>query len=350
MSESDFGDKSGVSSARGYDYQKLIATYYLIVKEAREIEYEADGEDFTIINENPNRDSVEYIQAKCLSTGAFTLSDFSRDVFPQFWSAYTKAVSEHPSKGIYCTLITNVAPDIKLKKFMDGCNHIHDKGLTLTEFESSIKIASRMYLSMKRSKPNDQFLKFLWGLNFLSTVTIDYTKEKIVNYISSCGISQPRQKLALVMDRISEIGQGRITRRQIEEIIGNLTQIKQESDKSIYSEDRINKIKLNLETVKSEYGTEAETPDQESIFRDMTTPIEKASTFVMHQLKVKGSISDSFSEFQESYEIVLSDNQKAKEEAQIIAGLKSELWIHEKRYTQRISSIQKTARVFGIGL
>lgn len=345
MSGSDFGDKSGVSSVKGYDYQKLIAAYYLIVKETREIEYEADGEDITIINEDANRDSIEYIQAKWLSTGAYTLSNFSRDVFPQFWSVHTGAVSKYIGKGLYYTLITNVVPDIKLKKFMDGCEHIRNRGLTLSEFESAIKFADHTYQSMRHDKPNDQFLKFLWGLKFLQNFTPDYIKEKIINYILNCGISNPAQKLTLIMGRISEVGQGRITRRQIEEITGNLTPISQEPVRPIYSNDQINKIRLDLEIVKSTYGTESEMPDFEGIFRDMTTPIERASMFVTHQLNMTSGICS-----QEAQEIILSDKEKAKEEARLIAKLKGDLWLSEKRYLQRICSIQKTARDLGLEL
>lgn len=349
---SDFGDKSGVSSAKGYDYQRLIAAYYLIVKKAREIEYEADGEDITIINEDPNRDSIEYIQAKCKSTGSFTLAMFKKDVFPQFWNAFSKASEKNPDKAIRCTLFTNVAWDLTLKKFINGCKLIYERGLTLNDFERSMKIADRTYHSMKGNKDRDQFLRFLWGLKMEKTFPPDHVKEKISSYMSSCGISEPRLKLALVINHISEIGQGRITRRQIEDLVDNkLTPLREASDKPIYSEAQIGKILSGLETVKSKYRTEKELPDKEFIYRSMTSPVEKASKLFINQLEEKGRTSDSSTtELQEACEIILSDAQKAKEEAQTVAGLKSELYIHEIGYTQRISSMRKTARDFGIEL
>lgn len=350
MSDSDFGEKSGVASSKGYDYQKLIATYYLIVYEAREIEYEADGEDITIINEDSNRNSVEYIQAKCKSTGAFTLSDFYQKVFQQFWHAYSNAVSEHSDKGIYCTLVTNVAWDNKLKKFMDGCRLVRERGYTLNNFRSYMKIAERQYNLMKGNKPNEQFWRFLWGLKMLHTFPPEHVKDKIINYMISCGISEPRSKLAQVINYISELGQGRITRRQIENIAGNLTPIKEVSDNPIYSEVQINKILSELKIAKSNYETKEEIPDQERIFRDLTSPVEKASKLIIHRLEEKSRTSDTSPEFQEAREIIISDAEKAREEAQTIASLRSELWIHEKKYTQRISSMQQTAKDFGIGL
>ncbi len=349
---SDFGDKSGVSSARGYNYQKLVAAYYLIVKEAREIEYEADGEDITIINEDPNRDGIEYIQAKCISAGAFTLSEFSKKVFPQFWSAYTKALKEHSGKGIFCTLVTNVAWDNKLKKFMDGCRLMHERGFTLTDFERHMKIADRIYHSMKGSKPNEQFWRYLWGMKMLPMFPSDHVKDKIINYMTSCGVSEPRSKLALIINHISEVGQGRITRRQIEDILGsNLTPIEEKSDKHIYTDAQIKKILSTLEAAKSKYATEKETPDQESIYRAMASPVERTSELLIYKLGEKSRTSDYSSlELQEAHEIILSDTKKAKEEAQTVASLKSELWLHEMKYGQRISSMKKTAKDFGINL
>ena len=343
---SDFGDKSGAYSSKGYDYQRLIAAYYLIVKKAREIEYEVDGEDILIINEDSNRDSLEYIQAKCKSTGSFSLSEFSNTVFPQFWDAYSGALSNYADKGIYCTLITNVAWSLDLKKFTNACANLRERGLMINQFEHST--LKRKFDSMKRGKDAEQFRKFLWGLKMIHTFPPDHVKDKIIDYMASCGASEPRSKLGQVIYHISEIGQGRITRRQIEDIVGNdLIKIEESSDNHSYSQAQVGEILTNLETAKSKYGTEEEFPDKERIYRDMTYPVDQASNVIQYQLEEKGRASDFPSEeTQEAYEITLSDAEKAREEAQTIASQRVELWLHETRYTQRISSMQKNCKRF----
>lgn len=347
---SDFGDKSGVYSSKGYDYQRLIAAYYLIVKKAREIEYEVDGEDILIINEDPNRDSLEYIQAKCKSTGSFSISEFSTNVFPQFWDAYSKALINYADKAIYCTLIINVAWSLDLKQFTNACANLRERGLMISQFEHST--LKRKFDSMKRGKDAEQFRKFLWGLKMIHTFPPDHVRDKIIDYMASCGVSEPRSKLGQVIYHISEIGQGRITRRQIEGIVGNdLIKIEESSDNHSYSQTQIGEILTNLETAKSKYGTEEEFPDEERIYRDMTYPVDQASKVIQYQLEEKGRASDFPSEeTQEAYEITLSDTEKAREEAQTIASQRLELWVHETRYTQRISSMQKTANDFGINI
>lgn len=343
---SDFGDKSGVSSARGYDYQKLIAAYYLIVKGAREIEYEVDGEDILIINEDPNRDSLEYIQAKCESTGTFTLSDFSRNVFPQFWHAFSDAIEQYPEKAIYCTLITSVTWQHDLKRFMTNCKKVRERGLTLREFEHpAIK---RQFDSMKSGK--EDFGRFLWGLGLVHTFPPNHVKDKILSYMANCGVLQTRSKLAQVINFISEIGQGRITRRQIEELLSNnLIPTTEPSDKYTYSESQINKILSELETTKSKYLTGGELPDEEETYREMTEPVDKASR-VIHNLLDKIVLNTEYSskEIETLDKIILSDTEKAREEAQTIARLRSELWISKTRFTKRISSMQRTAEDFGL--
>lgn len=347
---SDFGDKSGAYSSKGYDYQRLIATYYLIVKEAREIEYEVDGEDVLIINEDPNRDSLEYIQAKCKSTGSFSLSGFSTQVFPQFWDAYSKALINYADKAIYCTLITSVAWDLKLKMLMNACINLRERGLTLSQIEPTA--LKRQFDSMKRGKDIEQFGRFLWGLGMIHTFPPDHVKGKIIDYMTSCGVSEPRSKLEQVISHISEIGQGRITRRQIEGIVGNnLIKIEESSDNHSYSQIQIGEILTNLEAAKSKYGTKEEVPDEGGLCRNMAYPVDQASKVIQYQLEEKGRTSDFPSEeIQEAYEITLSDAEKAREEAHTIASIRWELWSHETRYTQRISSMQKTANAFGINI
>jgi len=349
---SDFGDKSGVYSSEGYEYQRLIAAYYLIVEEAREIEYEADGEDVLIINEGPNRDSLEYIQVKHINAGSFTLSKFTKEVFPQFWIAFSDALTTYHDKGIYCTLVTNVAWHHTLKRLIEGCKHIHNRGITLLEFEKSMNPVKRAYDSMKSGKNNDEFRRFLWGLDLAHSFTLEHVKDKMLSYMKSCGISEPRKKLALITNYISDIGQGRITRRQIEDIINsNLAPIERASDEPIYSEVQVSKILSDLGRAKSEYMTEEEFPDDKRIYRDMTHPVDQASKVIQYQLGEKSRTSDfSSEEIQVAREIILSDAEKAREEAQTIASLRWELWSHKTRYTQRISSMQKTANDFGINI
>ena len=48
------------------------------------------------------------------------------------------------------------------------------------------------------------------------------------------------------------------------------------------------------------------------------------------------------------HKITLSDTEKACEEAQTISKLRSELWISETRFNKKISSMQKTAKNFGL--
>ncbi len=290
---SDFGDISGVAAAKGYNYQQLIAAYYLIVEEVREIEYEADGEDINVINEDSNRNSIEYIQAKCISTGSFTFTKFKKDVFPQFWNAYNKGKEKYPDKAIYCTLITNVSWDRTLKIFMRACIKLQERGSSLSEFERSINVIKRQYDSIK-SGNDDDFRRFLWGQKTIYTFPSNHVKEKILNYISSCGISEPNSKLAKIINHISEVGQGVITRRQIEDLLGkNLVPIKNSSDKPIYSASQIDRILTDLEISKSKYGAEDELPDDELKYRSMTVPVEKASKFVLHKLDEQVGTSNS---------------------------------------------------------
>lgn len=349
---SGFGDISGVAAAKGYDYQKLIAAYYLIVEGVREIEYEADGEDITIINEDSNRNSIEYVQAKSLSTGSFTLARFKKEVFPQFWDAYIEGKEKHPGKAIYFTLFTNVSWDNTLKTFMRGGDKLRNRGSTLIEIEPSMNNIKRLYNSMKSGKNQADFRQFLWGQKTRHTFPSSHIKEKILNYILSCGISESNSKLSIIINHISDVGQGVITRRQLEDLIGkDLVPIKDISDKPIYASQQIDKILSDLKKSKSTYGTEDELPDEEGEYRSMTVPVENASKFVLHQLDDQMITSNSsYPELKEASDIILSDSQKAKEEAETIAKLESETWIHRKRYTQRIASIQKTASDFGIEL
>lgn len=343
----DFGDKSGVSSERGYYYQKLIAIYYLIVEGVREIEYEADGEDIVLINEDSNRDCVEYIQAKYMETGQFTFTKFTADVFPQFWGAYNKALEKYPSKAIYCNLVSSVAYDRSLKIFMDRCIDLRQRGLALNDIERSMGPILRGFQSMKRGRDLDQLGRFMWGLKMASNFPLEFVKEKILHYISKCGIPEPQLKLGLIINHISEVGQGRITRRQIEDMIGDLTLVESRLDKPIYTNTQINKYLKDLNKAKSSYGASKKIPDTEGIIRLMTSPIEKASKVLICSLEEKSKISDPQGELLEACDIIKSDAQKAKEHAIAIAGLKRQLWMHQTEYIQRIKSMHTTYIKFG---
>jgi hypothetical protein len=252
----DFGDKSGASSDKGYQYQKLIAAYYLVVRDVREIEYEADGEDITIINEDPNRDSIEFIQAKYMETGSFTFPKFIDDVFPQFWGAFNKALDKYPSKAIYCTLVSNVAWDRHAKIFMDRCFDLRQRGLTLLEIEHSMKPILRQYQLMKRGLDENKFRRFLWGLGMVPSFPQEHIRDKILKHISDCGISEPHSKLSSIIDYVSGIGQGRITKQQIEHKIGrDLNPVTSKLDRPIYSDIQIRNIVNDLNKAKTSYGT-----------------------------------------------------------------------------------------------
>jgi hypothetical protein len=82
----------------------------------------------------------------------------------------------------------------------------------------------------------------------------------------------------------------------------------------------------------------------------MMLPVERASKLFKFSLEEKSGMSEfSGHECKEACEIIESDVQKAKEEAIKVANLKKQIWLHETAYTQRIKSMQKTVKYFGIG-
>lgn len=347
---SDFGDTSGVSSSKGYEYQTLIGAYYLIVEAAREIEYEADGEDLTIINENPNRSSIDFIQVKYKSSGSFTLSNFINDVFPQLWTAFNTALDSHPDKAIRSILVTSVAWNDDLKLFMGLCEKIKTRGLTLDDLDRSpIK---RRIDSMKAGKDIARFRRFLWGLSMEHTFPPEHVKEIVLNHMDKCNVQEPRTKLALVKDHIVEKGQGVITRNEIIDIIGNhLIPIKEASNETHYSNQGISEILLGLETSKAFYGPEDEYPDEDVIYRDMTNYIDKAERVLSYKLgELDGSTDHSSEQIHTSLNITRSDAEKAREEALKVAALERDLWAGKKRYAQKANSLLQTAKTFGIRL
>lgn len=350
---SDFGDTSGVNSETGYSYQKLVAVYYLVVKNVSEIEYEVDGEDISIINEGPDRDSIEYIQVKHLGTGSFSLSKFKNDVFPQLWAAYITALERHNDKAILSTLITNVSWDDSLRYFCQSCTALRKKGILYSDFEGSLKRYERIYKSMKSGRNTDHLYRFFWGLEVQHSLTLEYAKDKILECMNKSNVREPRTELAKIMHFFSEKKQGRITKRQIEDLIGkNLTPI----DKGIientsYTQSDIRKSLYALEAIKTEYGTTENFFDRDKLIRDMTLPANRVSKRILYQLDcLKGTSAFSFEEIDETFEIVSSDLNKIKTEANEIADLKCRLWHHQTRYTHAISSMQQTAASYGIDL
>lgn len=347
---SDFGDTSGVTSGIGFHYQKIVAIYYLVVEEAREIEYEPDGQDISIINENRNRNSVDYIQVKHLGTGSFSLADFYKKVFPQLWDAYSGALTRYNDKAIYCTLFTNVAWHDTLRDFAICCEkQLHDRGMPFSQFESSIP-KRKSYETIKLGKDEDEFKRFLWGFKVISSFTLEHVKDKIIAYMKSCEIRDPQTAIAVIEAHIDKIGQGPITRRQIEELIGhNLTPTKSTTNESIYTDSDIVKILSDLDETKSKYVPESDYPDKEALLRDMTQPVKKVSKALNYHLSEKSNAPDySSEEITEAREITISDEKKALDKAREFVDLQSKLWACGMDFGSSLTSMKKTANRFGI--
>lgn len=345
---SDFGDTSGVSSNAGYDYQKLLAAYYLIVNAVREIEYEVDGEDISLINDDRNRESIEYIQAKDLSTGHFSFNKYRIDVFPQMWNAFTKTLERNEEKAIYCTLITSVALSPDLKTFMDLCEKHRNRGYPIDSFNSN-SLIKRQFDLMKGGLDQTKFQRFLWGAKVIPSFTSDHIEVLIISHLAKCNVREPRKKLALVKDYISKKGQGVITRANIQDVVGSeLIPIK-ETSSSVYNEDEVKRRLATLNVAKSKYCPVEEYPIIDAIYRDMTFPVERAAEGLLSHLDASdNTMTSSAYNAEESREIIVADRNKAKEEAQKCADLQSELWMHQKKYVQSINSMMQTARYFGI--
>jgi hypothetical protein len=340
---------SGVSSAKGYEYQKLIAAYYLIAEESREIEYEAHGEDITIVNEDIGYNSLEFIQAKYLSEGSFSLPAYSKKVFPQFWKAFKGTLEKYPDKALLCTLYTSVSWNRDLKIFMDSCKNYRERGITVNELNRAMRVIDRQYQAMKGSKDQREFNRWLWGVRIVHTFPPEHVKEKIIDYMKNCGIPEPRQKLGLVMDYISEVSQGRITRRQVEDIIGSeLRTIEVGLEKNRYSEIEIKNALLSLNTARLKYGVDGDFPDKEKCIVDMISPIKRGTSIIKSLLDEKKFLYSSLNDYEDANDIISSDAHKAKEAAEKVGNLETELWLAKKTYAQRINSIIEQASNFDI--
>jgi hypothetical protein len=349
---SDFGDVSGVSSERGYSYQKLIAAYYLVVDNCSEIEYEVDGEDISIINEGPDRDSREYIQVKYQSTGSFSLSQFKNTVFTQLWDAYINELDRHNDKAILSTLVTNVPWDDTLRHFNQSCTTLRNRGISYAQFENSLKRHERVYKSMVGTRKNEDLRRFFWGFGVKDSLTLDYVKDKILEYMNKCNVRDPKAELAKIMQFISEKGQGRITRRKIEDIIGkSLTPIDKCIEKSSYSMSDIRKSFYDLDTLKTTYGTTEEFFDKDDLIWKMTLPAIRTFKRINFHLDNLNETSDfSSEEVDEARQIFSSNLDKINSEATEIASLTEDLLVHKSRYKNVIVSMQRTAADFGIEL
>ena len=343
---SDFGDTSGQESAAGYDYQEAIAAYLLIVKRAREIEYEADGEDVTIINEDPTHDSLEYIQAKKKSSDSFTLTEFNNRCVAQFWGAFVAACENHGGKAVYCTLYTTTSWDSNLRHFIESCKKIKERGFTLKEFERSAKQYDRTYRRIKANKDQELFWRFLWGLDVIDKFTLDHVEEKIVYFMKDCGVSEAWNKYRSIKDYISLKGQGRITRRQIEELIDNDLDPNQETVSVDYNQEQEKEIVIKLNNLKSQYSN-GDRPNEEKIFREIMGPIKKAELIIDSKLtRLERSSDYASSDIEEKREIIESSIQKAKEEAQHIGRLQFELWTHQVKLGEKIETVEEIMKDF----
>jgi len=343
-----FGDQSGVTSAQGYEYQKLVAIYYLIVQEASEILYEVDGEDFAIINEDVNRDSIEYIQVKKISVGSFSLAKFKSDVFPQFWSAYSDAVDKHKDKAIFSTLIISCQWDASFKLFIENCTKLRICGMTSQEFESAINPHLKIYQSMRKSKNPQKFFRFLWGLKLIQSFNQEYVEMSIIDYLKSCNIRQPREKLAIIKNIISETGQGRITRNQIEEKINEkLAPAETKEKQPVFSVEQLHSIFDGLEKSRVKYGFEGTLEDEEKMFRDMYQPINRSKKAILNLYEKRKSEDIDLDVAEELYHVTLTDCLSAEQDAKTIASLTNKLCYHKLRYGNRIKSLQSTAYELG---
>ena len=345
-----FGEISGVAGSGGYEYQKLVAIYYLLVQNSREIEYEVDGEDIAIINEDPNRLSVEYIQCKYLSTGSFSLSKFSNEVFPQLWNAFNEQYRTHPDKAIYSTLFTSVTWDISLKKFCENCKKIRDSGFSALDFEKSIPHSDiRIYQSMRKNKDPDLYWRFLWGIDVTYGQSQELIERNIIDFLRQCDVKAPREKIAQIKEFISKKGQGTITKRQIEQLIDCDLNPREENQISFdYDTVQIGKLMSSLNEASSKFGYNGNIDDEVELFRERYFPVESvAKTLIKYCDFKKQNDQVAFENIERASQIIISDQQGSFDEAKEIANLKVQLKSREKRYSDRIISIKKTAKSIG---
>ena len=345
----NFGDESGVASAQGYEYQKLVAIFYLVVNEAREIVYEVDGEDFAIYNEDVNRDSIEYIQVKKVTVGSFSLAKFKNEVFPQLWNAFENAIKIHNDKAIISTLIISCQWDDSLKHFFENCSKLSKYGMTAQEFEAAIPNNNKkLYHDMRKSKNPQKFFKFLWGLHLVQSFNQELVELLIIDYLKSCNIKQPLVKLAIIKSFIAGIKQGRITRNQIEDKIQEkLEPAINGYREPIFSEQQYHSIFTNLEKTRISYGFEGPIIDEDELFRDIYRPIERTKLALTDLYETRKDISKDPYLLDELHHLSISDCQSAESEARNIAKLTNKLYYHKTRLDNRIKSIQKTADELG---
>lgn len=216
-------DDGGVIAEDGFRYQKIVALYFLIVKKVREIEYEMDGQDFTIINENIERSSLEYIQCKNHSSGSITPSDFFNLILPQLWKAFNIALQKYnDKKAIYSVLFTNVANSSDIQFLIEVCREIRLKGINLDDFERKIQTKTKLrkyYFKFKNEKDFKDLYRFLWGLDINYSITEEFLQKQIEHVLYKNGIEITEKTLFPLIGLFSKKTKEIITLSQIEDIL-----------------------------------------------------------------------------------------------------------------------------------
>jgi hypothetical protein len=248
---------------------------------------------------------------------------------------------------IKCTLITNVSWDRNLKSFIEACNKLK-RGLCLKDIAKELLgTAVKPYQKMRKNKKEIEFQRFLFGLDVNYTWTEQLLEDSIIEYLKKCRVPDPHNKLGLIKVHIQNVGQGVVTRRRIEDVIGyTLSPIDCVSE-SAFADEEIKKTLELLEEKKSKCRIESDYPDKGSIFRDMTLGLKNAGDVIKFAISKNSGTDSNTLEF---IEIIDSDIEKAHQDAESIASLEVELWTCKKKYNQRLTSIEKTAKIFDIKL
>ena len=79
----------------------------------------------------------------------------------------------------------------------------------------------------------------------------------------------------------------------------------------------------------------------------MTLGLKNAGDVIKFAISKNSGTDTNTHEF---IEIIDSDIEKAHQDAESIASLEVELWTCKKKYNQRLTSIEKTAKIFDIKL
>ncbi|WP_292370474.1 hypothetical protein [Methanoregula sp. UBA64] len=343
-------DSGGINGQKGYSYQSVLALYYLIVKESREIEWECDGEDFTVINEEDSYKSINFIQAKHQNTGSFSLAQFKNEVFPQFWRAFLSGVREHSEKLICCTLVTDIAQNHDLKVFGDAGKKIRESGWRLSDVEKSTQTIKHYFQSMRKGKKPEDFKRFLFGLKIIDKFTADQMQLEIANYLKDCGVSGPKSKIREMLQFIVEKDQGLITRTELENLAGKrLSRIITGELSAPPSKNEISSALLSLSRIKQTYcETPSTFPDKDTMYRDLTTSVFTTTKVLEGVITNSSKFSVTQQDIDQYISITVSDRHHIEEESKKIVDLEEQLWISKTKFKQSLSSIEKTFSYFEI--